>query len=338
MVKATLNDIARKVGVSKSLVSMYLNNHKLAGRIANDTKNRIDSAVRELKYQPSFAARALCNGKTKTIGMICGGIKNPYFAYLVEDAMEEAAKSGYQLLLSLTRWIPEEEEKALENLLNRQIDGLICCIEADEGTRAYELLRNAPIPVLFLNYPDPNFFSVCADLKPAMLEALRLLAGHGCRTVYGCFYEKSLWPSAFSSACAELGLKMEFLRESWDDRTVAEFVRKVVTENDHGYVFNGYRMRSRMLREFRRYPDYCPEVVAGVDDYTIMEDSDYVVGGIYTDTPAEIRLAVNLLLAAVREPQEQRILDLKSVFLTKEEVRARQRLLADSIRVPFPNF
>ena len=113
MVKATLNDIARKVGVSKSLVSMYLNNHKLAGRIANDTKNRIDSAVRELKYQPSFAARALCNGKTKTIGMICGGIKNPYFAYLVEDAMEEAAKSGYQLLLSLTRWIPEEEEKAL---------------------------------------------------------------------------------------------------------------------------------------------------------------------------------------------------------------------------------
>ena len=60
--------------------------------------------------------------------------------------------------------------------------------------------------------------------------------------------------------------------------------------------------------------------------------------GIYTDTPAEIRLAVNLLLAAVREPQEQRILDLKSVFLTKEEVRARQRLLADSIRVPFPNF
>ena len=78
--------------------------------------------------------------------------------------------------------------------------------------------------------------------------------------------------------------------------------------------------------------------MAGVDDYTIMEDSDYVVGGIYTDTPAEIRLAVNLLLAAVREPQEQRILDLKSVFLTKEEVRARQRLLADSIRVPFPNF
>ena len=60
--------------------------------------------------------------------------------------------------------------------------------------------------------------------------------------------------------------------------------------------------------------------------------------GIYTDTPAKIQLAVNLLLAAVREPQEQRILDLKSVFLTKEEVRARQRLLADSIRVPFPNF
>ena len=61
-------------------------------------------------------------------------------------------------------------------------------------------------------------------------------------------------------------------------------------------------------------------------------------GGIYTDTPAKIQLAVNLLPAAVRKPQKQRILDLKSVFPAKEEVRTYLRLLTDSMRGSFLNF
>ena len=109
--RATLSDIARQVGVSKSLVSMYLNNHQLSSKIAAETKRKIDQAVKELDYKPSFAARALSNGKTRTIGMVCGGIKNPYFANLVEDAQEQAVRKGYQLLLGLTRWIPEEEKE-----------------------------------------------------------------------------------------------------------------------------------------------------------------------------------------------------------------------------------
>ena len=98
-----------------------MNNHKLSSKIAAETKSRIDVAVKELDYRPSFTARALSNGKTRTIGIVCGGIKNPYFANLVEDALDEAAKHGYQLILGLTRWIPEEEENTVKNLLNRQI-------------------------------------------------------------------------------------------------------------------------------------------------------------------------------------------------------------------------
>ena len=84
--------------------------------------------------------------------------------------MEEAVKSGYQLLLSLTRWIPEEEGKALENLLNRQIDGLLCCIEPEEDSSAYRLLKSANIPIVFVNRQEPGFSSVSTGLKPALLE------------------------------------------------------------------------------------------------------------------------------------------------------------------------
>lgn len=341
--KATLNDIAQKVGVSKSLVSMYLNKHKLSVRIADETKKKIDYAVKTLNYQPSFTARALSNGKTKTIGMICGGIKNPYFACLVEDAMEEAAVYGYQLLLSLTRWIPEEEEKALENLLNRQIDGLICCIEPDPGTRAHELLENAAIPVLFLNRDEKKFQTVYSDLFPALKKAMKCFAAHGCRTVYGGFYKKSLWPAAFLKACGEYGLKPEFANIGIGEEKVVEFIRGIVGGERHGFVVNGYQAYSLLLRNFPRFPGYRPEMVIGVDDYTVLEDSEYIIGGIYTDSPGLIRMAVDRLIALLEHPEKSAggggHRKVNAVFLTKEKVMARQKaLLADGIRIPFPNY
>ena len=203
--RATLSDIAKQVGVSKSLVSMYLNNHRLSRKIAAETKRKIDQAVRELDYRPSFTARALSNGKTRTIGMICGGIKNPYFANLVEDALEETARKGYQLLLGLTRWIPEEEEKSIKNLLNRQIDGLICCVHPEESSGTSELLRQSRIPIIRLS-PSDDFPSICSDGSDAMERAVSFLTARGHTRIGGVFYERSEWPEFFTEACRKFAI------------------------------------------------------------------------------------------------------------------------------------
>ena len=60
--RATLNDVAKAANVSASLVSMHLNGHPLAKRIAEETKRRIDEAVRRLDYHPSAAARGSTPG------------------------------------------------------------------------------------------------------------------------------------------------------------------------------------------------------------------------------------------------------------------------------------
>ncbi len=56
--RTRIKDIAERVGVSTALVSMYLNDHPLA-RMSEDTKRKIDEAVREMNYQPSATARSL---------------------------------------------------------------------------------------------------------------------------------------------------------------------------------------------------------------------------------------------------------------------------------------
>ena len=60
--RVTLKDIAVRAGVSKSLVSMYLNGNP-AARLQPETKERIDRAIEEFGYRPSFAAQALAQGR-----------------------------------------------------------------------------------------------------------------------------------------------------------------------------------------------------------------------------------------------------------------------------------
>jgi DNA-binding LacI/PurR family transcriptional regulator len=300
--KANLNDIAQRVGVSKSLVSMYLNKHRLAERIAPATKRRIDRAVEELNYQPSFAARALSKGTTKTIGMICGNIASPYSANLVEDALQATAERGYQLLLGLSRWIPEEEEKALENLLQRQIDGLVCCINPDVGTRTYRMLQETSVPVLKLNDPSPDFCHVCPDLTPAMRDAVALLAARGHRRIHGHFYSKSVWPKAFLACCAEYGITPDLGQADGALPNHGLEPADLVKRGTGAVIMNGFHAMLPQLPLLDQHPEHRLDIVAGCDDYTMYPALRDLAGTIYTDTPAIIRKSISLLLDKAERP------------------------------------
>lgn len=329
--RATLNDIAKKVGVSKSLVSMYLNNHRLSCKIAAETKNRIDLAVKELDYKPSFTARALSNGKTRTIGIICGGIKNPYFANLVEDALDEAAKHGYQLLLGLTRWIPKEEEKAVENLLNRQIDGLICCIHPEENSRTYELFRKSRIPIV-RTCPSRDFPGVFADIQKAMNDAVAFLASRGHASVSGVFYQYSEWPEAFMKACKKFHIEpVPFFQHN---PGTEKYIKTFPPRKHTAMIVNG---APPLLAVLERCPEYRPDIIVGCDDYTMYPSLDRIAGGIYTDSQAQIRKAVDLLIGKLEQPSLE--LPMKTTFcsrfLSPDEIKARQSRCY-GVLAPFP--
>ena len=50
--KVTARDVAERAGVSRSLVSMYLNRNPRVW-ISEETKQRIDEAIRSLGYRPN---------------------------------------------------------------------------------------------------------------------------------------------------------------------------------------------------------------------------------------------------------------------------------------------
>lgn len=337
--KITLQDIARHVGVSKALVSMYLNN-KTAGRVAEETKRKIDQAVKDLNYKPSLMAQALSSGKTRTIGMICGGLKNPYFAYLVEDAMEEAAKHGYQLLLALTRWIPQEEEKVLENLLQRQIDGLISCIDTPQDSNTRQILLDSKIPVFRMNEPDSCFSNISTDLSPGLNEAMRRFAEEGYHTVHGSFYANSIWPAAFMEAAKAYKLNAEIISESLNEKEIRQLVNGQSDPQAHGYIVNGYRSLMYLQKSLADIPDSRPSIVIGLDDYFILQNFDCIKGSIYTDTPEIIRSTVQRLIKSIETPAISNRSEIvsQSIFLDRDaSAKRQQKLLLYQSAINFPS-
>ena len=123
---ATQKDIAREAGVSNSLVSYYLTGSKSA-RMSDETRKRIDAAIRKLNYRPNQLARSLRTGRSKSIGMLIGNISDSYFGHLAEEVLDAARKHDYSLILAMTKNEPQERANALEFLMRNRIDALLSC-------------------------------------------------------------------------------------------------------------------------------------------------------------------------------------------------------------------
>ena len=67
MKKASLADVAKSLGVSKTLVSLVLNNRGDENGISKETQKKVIAKARELNYRPNLFARGLRMGKSREV-------------------------------------------------------------------------------------------------------------------------------------------------------------------------------------------------------------------------------------------------------------------------------
>ena len=119
---ANLKQVAAAAGVSSATVSRYLNGTL---SLPTPTREAIESAIRELHYQPNPFARSLSLGRTDLIRMVVPDIKAPFFAALVASVENAAFARGQELAISVTLNRPGRESRYLESVSDRHVDGLI---------------------------------------------------------------------------------------------------------------------------------------------------------------------------------------------------------------------
>ncbi len=123
--KISLADIASSLGVSKTLVSLVVNNKGDAHGISKETQKKVREKIRELKYQPNELARGFRMGKTNTIGLIVSDISNRFYAKIARNIEDYAWQHGYTVIICSTDEQVEKEKEQIRLLMDRKVDGLI---------------------------------------------------------------------------------------------------------------------------------------------------------------------------------------------------------------------
>ncbi|PRR79478.1 LacI family DNA-binding transcriptional regulator [Clostridium vincentii] len=143
MRKTTLSDIAKYVNVSKTTVSMVLNNKNI--NVSDETRKKILEASKELKYIPNSVARSLSTNKSYTIGFIVPDIENPFFSEMAKAIETESEKCGYSMILCNTLNRGEREYEYIKLLISRLVDGVVI-VPSGESNEALELLSANDVP------------------------------------------------------------------------------------------------------------------------------------------------------------------------------------------------
>lgn len=119
----TIKDVAQRAGVSPSTVSRALHDSSL---ISRDTKEKIWAAMKELNYEPNFAAQNLANSSSNIIGVILPPNKqsvanNPFFSQIIQGITAVCNQQSYLVSIATGK----NDHELIKNIKTMIIQGKI---------------------------------------------------------------------------------------------------------------------------------------------------------------------------------------------------------------------
>ncbi len=178
---STLQQVADAAGVSVSTASRALAGKAREYRISSRTEEAVQQAAQKLKFRPSRTAQALRSQKTGLLGVVVPDVANPFFAAIAREVTRAAEENGYAVLLADTGEQTATEQRAVEQFLSRQVEGLVVCPVGQES-RHLQRAEAAGIPLVHVDrgFPDGSAVTVTSEHTRGAAQLTRLLidAGH----------------------------------------------------------------------------------------------------------------------------------------------------------------
>ncbi|MDR0932282.1 MAG: LacI family transcriptional regulator [Victivallales bacterium] len=326
--RVTLKDVAERTGVSRSVISMYLNGDCRVW-LSDEKKRRIDAAVAELGYRPSATARALRNGNTRMLGMVVGGMTDPYFARLAEACLFYADKRGYQLLLSLTLWNPEKERTCLMSLIERQVGGIIYAPYPFFNEEFRHRLEKTGIPLVHFDEIYPHFLSV-RKKTTAVTDAVKMLIRHGRREIACCAFNYGyVWQTI-----RDLGENHQIKTTLIDmEKQTKEQAVELLLKNRPEAVYCNSAVAQELVKQFQG-TNYRPEIVTIYHFPFDLVTDECVTGVIVSNLYERARTAIELLIERIENKDDDfpSIRYAQNRFYERDEFLSIQSQLIDTLQ------
>lgn len=143
---ASMNEVAKRAGVSIATVSRVLNNSQ---SVNEETRLKILKAIRELKYQPSRVAKRLRSksGSSNLLGVLIPDIRNPFYVDVMMGIEDVAYRNNYAIIMCNFGQDEKKEAMYLDILESEAIDGLIAAPATEYDQRLKKIVKNG-LPVV----------------------------------------------------------------------------------------------------------------------------------------------------------------------------------------------
>lgn len=177
----TQKDIAKKLGVSVTLVSRVLSGkaHEIGAAAA--TVEAIESTANSLGYVPNANARILKGAPSRTLGVVVYDFEDPFLGAIIGALQRLAHAHDHTLVLA------GFEQRRVDNQILKpfskyRMSGLIV-VGGGSSDEWLETIRQRDLPVAWIGIaPSANQSSVAVDSTEGIKALLRHLAARGMQT------------------------------------------------------------------------------------------------------------------------------------------------------------
>lgn len=217
--KATILDIAREAGVSKSTVSLVLQG---SGLIRPETAVKVRKAIDDVGYVYNRGAANLRKAHSNVIGMVINDLTNPFFAEMAVGIERVFQAAGFVSFIANTAENPVRQEEVLKSLMEQDVAGLIVSPAHGTSRDAFRRVEAANIPVVFVmrRLAESRIPAIAPDNHrgAAIATAHLIRKGHRRLAFFGGFADMYVYQErlgGFLEACAAHGVGP-------DDRLILE--------------------------------------------------------------------------------------------------------------------
>lgn len=158
MPNLTLEDVAKKAGVSRSTVSRVVNQFD---NISEDVRSRVLQVIEETGYHPNAAARALASQRSQIIGLILPHsvamlFTDPYYPHLLKGICQACNLNNYTLAFFL--FSTEEDERVNFNSItsNGLLDGVLVQSDHHGKQKLINYLLQRKMPHVVIGRPKQS--------------------------------------------------------------------------------------------------------------------------------------------------------------------------------------
>lgn len=241
--KVQIREIAEKLGLSQSTVSVVLNGRGDSLRIAKETQKRVLEAAKEMNYQPNIYARRLRHAANEQVPYVVALFwrqdnLNSRLGRFIQGLYNAIEKRGCKVELVVQPYRAGSFAQYMDMLSSNRFSGAMISGLLEEEQKALEE-RDFSIPIIFIGRDSPKFHCVLMDNYRAGEQCAASMDMRGVKAAAFMGFVRAgraerMMEAGFLFGCRERRVQA---REEWNLR---------LEKSDHEA---GYRAAEQMLQK-----------------------------------------------------------------------------------------